>query len=212
MNQAPASIAPPAASVCSGPRVRVKAGTTLFQPEQECQGFVIVHKGTIRVSLTAENGREIILYRVQPGEICLQTFGCLVENRAYSAEGVAETDVELEQMSRAAFFDRITSDPSFRDQIFTAVAHRFSDLEQLVEDVALTGFEARLARALLRLMDPARRVSTTHETLAAEVGSGRAVVSRQLGHFARDGVVALTRGRIDIVDEKRLRDIAASEM
>ncbi len=61
-------------SASSAP-MSVPRGAVLFRPEDPCQGFVLVRSGSIKVSLTAENGREIVLYRVRPGEICLQTFG-----------------------------------------------------------------------------------------------------------------------------------------
>ena len=192
-----------------GKPLSLPAGSILFRPDDECPGFVIVRSGSIRVSLTAENGREITLYRVHPGEVCLQTFGCLVENRRYSAEGVAETALDAELVPVSAFNDLIASDPAFRAQLFSAVAHRFTDLEQLVEDVVLIGFEARLARALLRMRDDEGGIETTHEALAVDTGSGRAAISRQLGKFARDGLIAQTRGRIDIIDIARLEHMAS---
>ena len=75
-------------------RIAFPKGTVLFQPGQACPGLVLLDKGTIKVTLTAANGREVVLYRVSPGDMCLQTFSCLVEGRTYSAEGVAETDLE----------------------------------------------------------------------------------------------------------------------
>ena len=184
--------------------LRVPAGTVLFRPDDRCRGFVMVRSGTIRVVLTAENGREIVLYRVRPGDVCLQTFACLVEERDYSAEGIAETDLEADLLPSAEFNRLIAEDEGFRHRIFTAVAHRFADLERLVEDVVLTGLEARLARLLLRLADADGAVRSTHDALAAEAGSGRAVVTRQLGQFAREGIIRLARGQIMIVSREAL--------
>ncbi|MEY4159433.1 MAG: hypothetical protein RLZZ136_54, partial [Pseudomonadota bacterium] len=180
----------------AGNRLSVPQGHVLFRAGDACSGFVIVHSGTIKVSLTAENGREIILYRVRPGEICLQTFGCLLNHRPYHAEGMAETDLVIEIISHSEFTQRVSGEPDFRDRLFDAVASRFADMEQLVEDVALTGFTARLARCLLRLADSDHVVTATHESLATEMGSGRAAVSRGLGALARKGVITIERGRI----------------
>ncbi|QJQ32016.1 Crp/Fnr family transcriptional regulator [Sphingomonas lacunae] len=193
------------------PSLSVPAGTIMFRPDDPCSGYVVVRSGSIRVVLTAENGREIVLYRVRPGDVCLQTFSCLVDHRHYSAEGIAETDLEADIIPPPEFDRRMADDAAFRNQLFAAVAQRFADLEQLVEDVALTGFEARLARLLLRLADPAGRVEATHESLAAEAGSGRAVVTRQLGRFARDGLVSMTRGQLQILDRAAL-EILSHEM
>ncbi len=189
--------------------VRYRAGAHLFRPGEPCAGFLMVRQGTIRVSLLAANGREIVLYRVRPGEICLQTFACLVSDERYSAEGVAETDIEADLVPRSAFGERVARDPGFRQQVFGAVARRFHDFEQLVEDVALSGFDVRLARALLKLADDQGCVRATHEALAVETGSGRAVVSRQLAEFARRGLVVPGRSEVRIVDAGGLRHICA---
>jgi CRP/FNR family transcriptional regulator len=188
----------------AGHPLRVAAGSVLFRPDDACQGYVIVHSGCIRVVLTAENGREIVLYRVRPDDVCLQTFACLVEGRGYSAEGIVESDLIAELIPPAEFTRRIVADAGFREHLFGAVARRFADLERLVEDVALTGFSARLARVLLRLADSDGHIVITHEALAVEAASGRAVVTRQLGRFARDGLVQAARGPLLILDRERL--------
>lgn len=189
--------------------LKCDAGTILFRPEDECPGFVIVKAGSIRVSLTAANGREIVLYRVQSGDVCLQTFSCLIEGRVYSAEGVVETDLDAEVISPADFRAQLASDAEFRESVFHAIAHRFADFEQLVEDVALSGFDRRLARALLRLAGPHDVVQATHESLAVETGSGRAVVSRQLGEFSRQALVSLSRGEIRLQNRAGLEVLAS---
>lgn len=191
---------------------KVPRGQVLFQPGQDCSGFVVVHEGTIKVSLTAENGREIVLYRVRPGEVCLQTFGCLINRRAYSAEGVAETELQIEIVPGAGFHQRIAGDGAFRDALFAAVAARFSDMERLIEDVALSSLEARLARTLLRLQDGEGRVSATHEAIAVEIGSGRAAVSRELGRLARKGVVCMGRGSTRVLDRSALEALSHEQV
>lgn len=185
------------------------AGTVLFSPGAECRGFVMLEAGTIRVSLTAANGREVVLYRVGPGEICLQTYGCLMDGRTYSAEGVAETSLSGRIVPPGEFRRRLAEDAPFRDAILSAVARRFHDFEQLVEDVALTGFDARLARVLLKLAGHGDVVAATHERLAAETASGRAFVSRRLAEFHRRGLVEPSRGSVRLCNRAGLEDVAA---
>lgn len=180
------------------------AGTVLFRPDDECSGFVSVHEGTIKVTLTGPGGREIVLYRVRPGDICLQTFACLADGRAYSAEGVAETDIRAEIIPVPLFERLMAEDKSFRTQINSAIAHRFADFEHLVESLALTGVEARLADALLRMAGPDGEIHATHEAIAAEIASAREVVSRQLSRLAREGLVESARGRIKILSRQGL--------
>ncbi|MEZ5953095.1 MAG: Crp/Fnr family transcriptional regulator [Hyphomonas sp.] len=181
-----------------------QAGTVLFRPTDECPGFVSVHEGTIKVSLTGPGGREIVLYRVKPGDVCLQTFACLADGRTYTAEGIAETDIVAEIIPLPVYERLMAEDSAFRAHISSAIAHRFADFEHLVESLALTGLEARLAEALLRLADPSGEIQMTHEALAAEIGSAREVVSRQLARFARSGLVDSSRGRVKILRRQGL--------
>ena len=192
-------------------QLKCPAGTILFSPGQECPGFVRLTQGTIRVSLTAANGREVVLYRVGPGDVCLQTFACLTDGRTYSAEGIAETPIVGEIIPHAEFRSAMTGDDAFRTEVLAAVARRFGDYEQLVEDVALTGFDARLARVLLRLADDHGHLPITHDALAAETASGRAFVSRRLRELSRLGLVKTHRGRLHILDRPGLIAVSQDE-
>ncbi|MCR9110505.1 Crp/Fnr family transcriptional regulator [Marivita sp. XM-24bin2] len=186
-----------------------KLGQTLFQPGQECPGFLDLSKGSIRVMLTGASGREVVLYRVRPGEVCLQTFSCLVDKHTYGAEGIVEADIEGTLIPAEQFRQQMENDATFRQKVLSSVALRFSEYQQLVEDVALTGFDTRLAKALLRLADADGTVHATHAALAAETASGRAYVTRRLAAMARNGVVAQLPDGIAIKDRRALEQIAA---
>lgn len=197
-------------SLSSGARpLTCPAGTVLFRPDDACSGFVMLTEGSIRVSLISSGGREIVLYRVHPGDVCLQTFTCLAEGRLYSAEGVAETELTGELIPPAEYERRLASDADFRRTVFMAVAHRFADFEHLVESLASASIESRLAEALLARADAAGDVHLTHDALAAEIGSAREVVSRQLARFERARLVALSRGKVKLLAPASLKQKAA---
>ncbi|MDA0187899.1 MAG: Crp/Fnr family transcriptional regulator [Proteobacteria bacterium] len=190
-------------------RFTASKGDVLFQPGAACPGFLIVEAGVIRVSLTAANGREVVLYRVSAGTVCLQTFGCLIDGDHYSAEGVVEADVTGRMIPAQSFHDALADDPAFRKQVFNGVAQRFAEYQRVVEEVALLGFDERLARVLFRLCDGQGFVAFTHVALAAETASGRAFVSRRLAALARAGLVAQRKGGVQILDHAALERIAA---
>jgi CRP/FNR family transcriptional regulator len=188
--------------------MHARAGAILFRPDDPCRGFIALAKGAIKVGLCSASGREIVLYRVHPGEICLQTFSCLVQDKAYAAEGVAEEDVEALLIPPTAFHHLMQADDAFRTAVLNSVASRFADFEQVVETLAFAGLETRVASILLRLADAEGVVQATHEALAAEIGSAREAVGRQLGLFARQGLVALSRGRVEIKRRDALSRLA----
>ena len=184
-------------------------GATIFQPGQPCPGFIILSEGSIRVTLTGPSGREVVLYRVTPGDVCLQTLSCLIKDEAYGAEGVAETDLTGQIVLAHEFRKKLAEDAEFRDMIMLSVSSRFSEYQQLIEDVALTNFDARLAKALIRLASSKGRVKATHSELASETASGRAYVSRRLAEFAKKGWVKQHEDGIAILDRKELEHVAA---
>jgi CRP/FNR family transcriptional regulator len=191
---------------------RASAGDVLFRPEDRCRGFIALRSGVVRVGLNSAAGRALVLYRVRPGEICLQTFSCLAENRAYAAEGVADCDLEGVMLPPAAFDRLMVEDAAFRGLVLSSVAARFSDLEDMVQALVFTGLPSRLAGALLSAASAQGVLHTTHEALAAEIGSAREAVGRQLALFTREGLVRGRRGEIVLVDRAglmRLRDAPA---
>lgn len=192
--------------------LRASAGDTLFRADDPCPGFIALRSGAIKVGLTSPSGREIVLYRVHPGEICLQTFSCLVQNKSYAAEGTAEDAVDALLIPPATFDTLMRENEAFRAAVLGSVASRFADFEQVVETLAFSGLEERVASVLLRLADGDGIVHATQEALAAEIGSAREAVSRQLGLFARQGLVAVSRGRVELLRRDALSRLVSAPM
>lgn len=189
--------------------VKAPAGAVLFRPGEACKGFVALRRGLLRVSLTSAAGREIVLYRVRPGEVCLQTFSCLTEGKTYAAEGTVEEAIEGFLLPPAPFDALLQANPAFRAAVMASISARFGEFQEIVEALAFTGLGPRLAAGLLRLAGEGDTVVATHEALAAEIGSAREAVSRQLALFARDGLVALSRGRVELKSRAALARLAA---
>src|SRR6056297_3136832 len=97
--------------------VKAPAGQSVFRPGQECPGFLSLRAGSIRVTLAGASGREVVLYRVRPGEVCLQTFSCLMDGRVYAAEGIVESNIEGEMISPKEFRMRLENDKDFRQTV-----------------------------------------------------------------------------------------------
>jgi CRP/FNR family transcriptional regulator len=186
------------------------AGTSLFRPGDICPGYILLDQGRIRVALLGASGREATLYRVGPGDLCVQTFQCLVADLPYSALGTAESELEGVILRQADFERRLAESAPFRRFLLGQVARRFQSLTAAVELTAFTPIPVRLATALLGRAE-GHTVALTHAALAVEIGTAREVVSRQLERFAASGLVALDRQRIRLVDPCRLRRVAAGD-
>lgn len=188
----------------AGQRIALPAGSAVFDEHQSCRGFPFVLKGGIRVIKAAPNGRELPLYRVTPGETCVITSSCLLGHADYNARGVTEEHTELLLLPRDAFEALLAHEP-FRAFVFRLFSDRIADLMQLIEEVAFRKLDQRLAALLL---GHGRLVHASHQQLADELGSVREIVSRLLKGFAAQGLVALGREQIEILDAAGLRRIA----
>lgn len=186
--------------------LRAPAGTVLFDTGAACQALPLVLSGSIRVLKRAETGREISLYRVRPGELCIVTVSCLLGGDAYPASGIAESEVSAIALPRPLFMRLTEVHPPFRQAVFHLFAERLSDLMQLVEEVAFRKLDQRLA-ALLAARAP--RIAGSHQQLADELGSVREIVSRLLKQFEEHGWLRLARERIEILDPGALQDYAS---
>jgi CRP/FNR family transcriptional regulator len=152
-----------------------------------------------------DNGRELHMYDVEPGESCVMSTGCMLGNMPYRAHGTCMTDVELALIPKP-MFDRLMAEHApFRNEIFVLFSERLSRLMELVEAVGFQRLDQRLAAALL---GKGQRVEASHEQLAQSLGVSRESVSRQLKHFEERGWVQLGRGVIGILDPRALRLMA----
>jgi CRP/FNR family transcriptional regulator len=188
--------------------VDLPAGTVIFGPGKAPESLLLLLDGTVRVQQVAENGREIVLYRVQAGESCVLTTACLLAYEDYRAEGLAETAIRAVAIPRAVFEDLIARSSLFRRFVFTAYSKRITDLFVIIEEVAFKRIDIRLAQKLLALGRSSGHVHLTHQQLATELGSAREVISRQLQEFQRRGWISATRGDVELTDIRGLADFA----
>ena len=189
----------------AAPLRRVPAGTVLFEPGTQCEGFPLVVDGSVRVTASSEGGREIVLYRVAPGEGCILSGGCLLGHSSYRARGVAETDAVLASIPPSLFQELLVQSEPFRRFVFDMYGTRLAEVMELLEEVAFRKLDTRLARLLVQ-RGPV--VEATHQALADELGSVRVFVSRLLRSFEERGWVKLERERITVIDLQGLARFA----
>jgi CRP/FNR family transcriptional regulator, anaerobic regulatory protein len=186
--------------------LRVPAGAVIFDANQPCRGFPLLLEGAVRVSMSAPSGREILLYRVEPGQGCILSGGCLLGHSDYAARGVAEGDVALANLPPALFNELLLAHEPFRRFVFGMYGERLAEVMTLVEEVAFRRLDERLAQLLIH-RGPV--IAATHQKLADELGSVREIVSRLLRSFEQRGWVKLERERVTVTDPKALSQLAA---
>ena len=200
------------------PVLELPAGTRVFETGTDCGGFPIILSGMVRVFKHLANGRRIELYRVTPDEPCILSLGCLLGGGQYPASGMTGDATRLTVMPSGLFNECVANNAAFRNAMFQALGKRLVNTMELVEEVVTLRLDVRLAAALLAhaglqegtAAGRAAPIALTHQQLADELGTVREMVSRLLDDFAQRGMLALGRGRIEIIDADKLRALAAT--
>jgi CRP/FNR family transcriptional regulator len=191
--------------------VSAPAGSPLFHEGQPCSGLYVLTRGAVRVSKVSEDGRELLLYHVRPGELCVLTISCLLGGGACPAQGLTCGDFHGVMIPHPLFLTLMDRVPAFRSTVFRHLGKRSSELMRLVEEVAFQRLDRRLAMLLVRESEHQRcpTVPLTHQELAERLGTSREIVSRILGSFELQGLVELGRRQIQLLDSRALLEIAS---
>ena len=183
-----------------------KGGEVLHDGSRECLGLLLIKSGQVRVYTLSGEGREVTLYRLFERDICLFSASCVMPNVQFEVIVEAEKDCELIVLPSCLFknlMEECLPVASYANQLITS---RFSDVMWLMEQIMWKSFDRRLAAFLLEEsnLSGSLTLSITHEKIANHMGTAREVVTRMLKYFQQEGMVKLTRGTIEILDEDKL--------
>ena len=192
------------ALVASSEVVSIKKNSVIVGAGKVTDHLVLLLEGCIQVQKVADNGREIVLYRVSDGDSCILTAACVLAYEDFVAKAIAETDIKVVLIPRDVFDDLMGASREFRHFVLAAFSKRLTDLFQVVEELAFKRIDHRLAQKLLDLSPEGAVIKVTHQNLASELGSVREVVSRQMADFQQRGWIQQSRGMIEIIDRMEL--------
>lgn len=175
-----------------------------------CDAFYIVLKGSVKVMLVAEDGREVVLSLVRTGDF----FGemALLDDEPYAASVIAAEDTTLLVLLRDDFRRSIRELPEMSFGLLRALCGRLLEADSRIGGLMLLDVTGRVAHLLLELesRDPGRELRDlpTHQVIAQMVGSTRETVSRTIGAMTAKQMIEMVDGRVRIVDREALESAA----
>lgn len=189
---------------------RYKKGTHLLPMYDACLGMLMVQKGQFRVYTMSERGKEVTLYRLLPGDSCLFSASCVLANLDIDLSIEVESDAEALVLPSSDLERVLETSLAMSTHVNQLMAARFSDVLWSLEQIVFRSMDSRLATVLLAYADREHclTLELTHERLARDLGSAREVVTRLLQYFRSDRLLELARGRIILLNEQRLRELA----
>lgn len=186
--------------------VRYQKDSSIHTADLDCVGLLLPKTGTLRVYILSEEGREITLYRIRSGSVCILSAACVLQSITFDVSIDAVTDCELLQLDSAVFLSIMQENIYVEAFAYKKATERFSDAMWAMQQILFMSFDKRLALFLLdeTAKTGSQSLRMTHEEIAKYMGSAREVVSRMLKYFSSEGLVRISRGEILITDHKKL--------
>lgn len=180
---------------------------TIIHDGDECTGVIMVRTGCLRLSILSEDGKDITLYRLNPGDVCILSASCVIQSITFDVAVQAEQNSDCFIISGAAFAALSARNPYVKIFALETAVSRFSDVMWVMQQILFMSFDRRLA---IFLLDEIAKngddtIKLTHEQIAKYMGSAREVVSRMLKYFSSEGIVESSRGGVKVLDKNRLR-------
>lgn len=179
----------------------------------ECTGLYIVKRGRLRLYILSEEGREITLYRLSPGEMCMLAASCVIQSITFDVYLDAELPSECYMIGASALGEVTERNSSMKIFALEKTVERFSDVMWVMQQALFVSLDKRLAIFLLDEISVSGddRIAMTQEQIARHLGTAREVVTRMLKHLAADSVLEISRGSITVTDKNKLRSIASAQ-
>jgi CRP/FNR family transcriptional regulator len=184
----------------------IKKGTVIHNGNADCTGLLLVKSGQLRAYILSDEGREITIYRLFDQDICLFSASCMLRSAQFDITIEAEKDTGLWVIPAETYRSIMERSAPLSNYTNEIMAARFSEVMWLVEQIMWKSMDKRVAAFLLEefAIEGTDRLSITHETIANHLGTHREVVTRMLRYLQGEGMVKLSRGAVELLDEKKL--------
>ncbi len=186
------------------------AGTVVHNGSADCLGILVLSSGQLRSYMLSDEGREITIFRMFEMDMCLFSASCMMKNIQFEIAIAAEKDTEAWVIPPHIYKQLMEQSVAVANYTNEIITGRFSEVMWLMEQVMWKSFDKRLAAFLLEEcnIEDSLMLTITHEKIANHLGTAREVVTRMLRYFQVEGMVKLKRGGLEVLDRKKLQQLA----
>jgi CRP/FNR family transcriptional regulator len=183
--------------------VQVKAGDAILDIGQPVRTMPIIIEGTVKVSRTDDEGRELLLYYVNPSESCAMTFTCCMQQYPSEIRAVAEDDVTMLAVPVGAMDEWLVKFPTWKAFVMRTIRGRFNEMLKTIDQIAFQKLDERLVAYLKGKSkhSGSSLINLSHQQIADELATSRVVISRLLKKLENDKKVLLFRNQIKVMKD-----------
>lgn len=176
-----------------------EAGQELIREDQYIKSFPIVLSGMIKVCRTDENGNELLLYYLRPGEVCTVSLICCMDRTRSRVKAVTEEKTTTIVVPVEMLDNWMTKYQTWKEYVMRSMQMRFDELLNALDSIAFLKMDERLEKFFTdRYSSTGSMIfEGSHHDVAMAMNSSREVISRLLKQMEKKGLIFLSRGRID---------------
>ncbi len=176
-------------------------GEDLIRPGQFIRSMPLLLEGTIKILRPDENGNELLLYYLEPGDTCAMTLTCCMGNTRSEIHAVTETPATILMIPVAKMEEWSSKFKSWRNFVFNSYHNRMMELLESIDTIAFNNMDDRLEKYLRAKakISSGNDVHATHKQVAHDLHTSRVVVSRLLKKMENMGKVRLHRSHIELM-------------
>jgi CRP/FNR family transcriptional regulator len=185
----------------SGNLKHFSAGETIVDMDSYIKHIPVVISGSIKVIRMEEDGREILLYYLTPGESCIVSILSGMKNETSKIKAIVEEDADIMLIPADKAKQWVKKYPDWTEFIFDLYQKRFEELLDVVNSVAFQKIDTRLLHLIKQKAQlyQTKEITVTHQQLADELGISREATSRVLKQMEKDGLLILSRNKIELL-------------
>ncbi len=176
-------------------------GAQVHSGSTDCIGILLLTQGILRTYMLSEDGREITLFRMKKGDVCVLSASCILDDVTFDIHIDAETPARAIQINTTYFQQLARENIHAECFLYRCTLERFSQVMWVMEQVLFMSMDKRLA---IFLLDQGPVVHMTHDQIAKHVGSAREVITRMLRYFSSEDWVSLSRGTVKVTNRSAL--------
>lgn len=177
----------------------IEENTPLIDEGQYIRSFPLILEGTIRIFRTDSNGNEILLYYLNPGEVCSLSLTCCMSKKQASVRAIAE-EFTTALMVPIEYIDTfMRKHTTWKEFVMYSYQKRFNGLLETIDNIAFLKMDERLLKFFTdRYHSNGETVfKGTHREIANALNSSREVISRLLKKLEKDQGIIISRNEID---------------
>ncbi len=186
-----------------GNLMRLEPGHVLMEPGQYVKMVPIVLEGYIKILRMDEEGKELFLYYLDPGETCALSLTCCSASKPSEIKAVVEESTLLLGIPIQTHEEWTSKFKQWKDFVSSTYQNRFNEMLIALDAVAFKRMDQRLMKYIVTRMKQSgsNELGTTHQEIATELGTSREVISRLLKQLEKKKWIELGRNVIYIRDD-----------